>query len=97
MEWKNREHAVLGIFDITPVDVDIDLEELVKKINTLLENDYKSYVETHRIEPIAFGLKKIVARINMPEDIEGGTQPIEDAITDMEDVQRGECGMVSRT
>ena len=51
-------------------------------------------VETFRIEPIAFGAKKIIARILLKE-VEGGTQPLEDAIAGLEEIQRAECSMVS--
>ena len=51
-------------------------------------------VETYKVQDIAFGAKKIIARIILKER-DGGTQPLEDALMALEEVQRAECSMVS--
>jgi translation elongation factor aEF-1 beta len=93
-----RKHSILGIYDILPDDVDVDMDALAQQIDDYLMEKWRSYIETYRIEPVAFGLHKIVAKIDMPEDIVGGTEPVEMGIMDeVPGIQRAECGMVSRT
>jgi elongation factor 1-beta len=91
------DHYILGIFEVLPDDVDTDLEELVKKVQAAISvPDVNSNIEMYRVEPVAFGLNKLIIRIQMPENIQGGTQPVEDAIAALPEVQRTECTMVSR-
>ena len=85
---------LLGIFNILPEDEDTNLEELIVKVKETIKQ-FSAEIESYNIEEVAYGLKKIVARIVFPENIEGGTQPIEDAISGIPLVQRAECDMVS--
>jgi elongation factor 1-beta len=87
--------TLLGIFEIIPdMENDIDLDELMeKKVKPAVEKA-EGYVETYSIETVAFGAKKIIARIILKER-EGGTQPIEDAIMGVSDIMRTECSMIS--
>lgn len=48
-----------------------------------------------REEPIAFGLKALLASVTL-DDAEGGTQPVEDAWSGVEGVQSVEVVEVSR-
>ena len=84
------------IFEIIPDTDDYEeqtLNDLIEDIKKVVEAN-EGFVELSKIEPIAFGAKKIVSRILLKEKV-GGTQPLEDAITEMENVQRAECSMVS--
>ena len=87
--------TLLGIFEIIPdMENDIDLDELMeKKVKPAVEQA-EGYVESYSIETVAYGAKKILARIILKER-EGGTQPIEDAIMGISDIMRTECSMVS--
>ena len=85
---------LLGIFNILPEDEDTNLDELLAKVKETIK-PFNAYIESHNIQDVAYGLKKIVARIIFPENTEGGTQPIEDAIMGIPLVQRAECDMVS--
>ena len=97
---KKGPKTLLGVFDIIPDPDELDdLEEAT--LGKLMEEKVKPIVvaeegmiETFRVEELAFGAKKIVARILLKEK-EGGTTPLEDAISDLPEVQRAECGMVS--
>ena len=90
---KKGPKTLMGIFEIIPEDMD-GLDDLME--NTIKPAVAKAdgMVETFKVQPIAFGAKKIIARIILKER-EGGTQPLEDAITALEEVQRAECGMVT--
>lgn len=85
---------LLGIFEILPEDVDTNLEEIIELTKEAIKK-FNAIVEAWVSEEIAYGLKKIKARIVFPDNIEGGTQPIEDAISTIKTVQRVECAMVS--
>ena len=87
------QKTLLGIFEILPDDIETDLDEMMEVVKKTIAPD--GMVETYKIEPIAFGLKKVIARIMFKEPKEGGTQPMEDAIGAIELVQRVECSMVS--
>ena len=85
---------LLGIFEIIPEDMDeLDalMENVVKPALAKLDN---VAIETYKIQLIAFGAKKIIARLIFKEAV-GGTQPLEDALTNLKEVQRAECTMVS--
>lgn len=90
---KKGPKTLLGIFDIIPEDME-GLDDLMENIVKPAVKDADGFVETYRIEPIAFGAKKIIARILLKER-EGGTQPLEDAISNLEEIQRAECSIVS--
>ena len=90
---KKGPKAVLGIFEIIPEDMD-GLEELMENEVKPIVEKVGGAVETYRIEPIAFGAKKIIARIIL-KDQEGGTGPLEEALTNSEKIQRAECTMAS--
>ena len=93
-----RKHSVLGIFEILHEDIEDDLEIILEKVDSYLMENWRAYVESYSIQEVAFGLKKIIAKIDMPEDIQGGTEPVEMGIMDnVPGIQRAECGMVSRT
>jgi translation elongation factor EF-1beta len=93
-----RKHSVLGIFEILPEEVDEDLDALIEKVDAYLMENWRAYVESYSLQEVAFGLKKIIAKIDMPEDIVGGTEPVEIGIMEkVPGIQRAECGMVSRT
>jgi elongation factor 1-beta len=90
---KKEIKELLGIFDILPEDEETDLNLLLEKTKEILK-PFNARLDSYRIEEIAYGLKKIVAKIIFPEK-EGGTQPLEDALTNMGNVQRAECQIVS--
>lgn len=90
---KKGPKTLLGVFDIIPEDFE-GLDELMEKVVKPVVEKEDGMVETYRIEPVAFGAKKIIARILLKER-EGGTQPLEDAISNLEEIQRAECTMVS--
>ena len=57
---------------------------------------WNSIIEKTAPIPIAFGLRALGVRVKMPESLQGGTQPIEDAMSALEKVQRVEVELVTR-
>jgi len=90
---KKGPKTLLGIFEIIPDDME-GLDELMENIIKPAVKEADGMVEAFKVQPIAFGAKKIIARILLKER-EGGTQPLEDAISALKEVQRAECGMVT--
>ena len=78
---------------VLPVGIEVDLNKLQEQINDVLPEGVKIYkvVEEH----IAYGLKCLKVTVTMPE-AEGGTDPVENAISSIEEVQRVEVELVSR-
>lgn len=85
---------VAVILRVFPEDVTIDLENLVNEIKRRLPNEYT--LELWDAEPIAFGLKALRLLILMPENVEGGTEPLEELISQVPGVSQVEVVMVHR-
>lgn len=85
--------TLLGVFEIIPEDME-GLDDLMNNIVKPVLSEMNCHVETFKEVPIAFGAKKIVARLIFKEAV-GGTQPLEDAISNLEEIQRAECSMVT--
>jgi len=100
MSEKKKEKGpktLLGIFEIIPdLEESEDDEKTIKlmmdSVKTTIEG--QGSIESYKVEEIAYGAKKIIARIVFKE-MDGGSQPLEDAIGTVENVLRVECGMVS--
>jgi len=85
---------VAVVLKIYPEDVNTDLGEIAEKIRKNLPPDYK--LEMWDLEPIAFGIKVLRALITMPENIEGGTEPLEHIISNIAGVSQVEVILVYR-
>jgi elongation factor 1-beta len=85
---------VAVVLKVYPEDINIDLEELRREIERRLPQDYslKAWDE----EPIAFGLKALRLFITMPEEIEGGTEPLEQIISQVPGVSQVEVELIQR-
>lgn len=84
---------VLAIIKVLPDSVDVEMEDLVEKVKGVLPEGCE--IKKQEIEPIAFGLKALRLRIQIPMDLGGGTDPVEQAIEALDEVQRVETEMVS--
>ncbi|SRR6056297_811238 len=90
---KKKQKAVLGVFEIIPNSME-DLDKMVEDVVKPTVEENGGAVETYKIQEIAFGAKKIIARIILREQ-EGGTTPLEDGLTNRDEIQRAECTMAS--
>lgn len=75
---------VLAVLRIMPEDVEVDLEELKRSISEKIPEE----VEIHKIEeePIAFGLKALRITVIVSDTV-GGTDPVEEAIREIDGVK----------
>lgn len=85
---------VAVLLRVFPEDVTTDLENLVNEIKKRLPSEYA--LELWDTEPIAFGLKALRLLILMPENAEGGTEPLEELISQVPGVSQVEVVMVHR-
>jgi len=84
---------VLISLKIFPSDVNIDLEIIKSKIKEALTN-YEVY--KFEEEPIAFGLVAVIAHILVPEEEEGATEIVEEAIRGIKEISEIQTIMVRR-
>lgn len=79
---------------IFPEDVVIDLEQLKQKIEKTMPKDSK--VLRFNEEPIAFGLKALIAHILIPEEKQDELEKIENSIRQIQGVSSIEIFMMQR-
>jgi len=84
---------VLVQLKVLPEDIDLDLEEILKKIGTILPENVIIY--KYDIEDIAFGLKALKLTVTMPEETAGGPDAVVEIIEKLDEVQRVDVGIVS--
>lgn len=85
---------VAVVLKILPEDVSVDLENIVAEIKRRLPAEYG--LEAWDEEPIAFGLKALRVLVTMPEESEGGTEPLEQLISQVPGVSQVEVVVVHR-
>jgi translation elongation factor aEF-1 beta len=73
---------VLASIKVFPSDANIDLPALRSKIEHALPSG--SRVQKFDEEPIAFGLVALIAHVEMPENVEGIMDQVEEAIKSVE-------------
>ncbi|MGN1321006.1 MAG: elongation factor 1-beta [Methanosphaera sp.] len=83
---------VVAILKVMPESPDVDLEALKESLKNVLNDGEFERVEE---EPIGFGLVALNVTI-VVDDGEGGTEPAEQAIADLDEVQSVEVTDVRR-
>ena len=83
----------VAIIEVTPEEVDVDFNKLVDELKNGLPGS-ASYLKHEQI-PIAFGLEKLRLQIKFSDELINA-DPIEDAWSNIEGVQRVETIMVSK-
>ncbi|NVM28624.1 MAG: elongation factor 1-beta [Candidatus Helarchaeota archaeon] len=78
---------------VLPVGIEVDLNRLQDQIKDVLPGNARVYKIIE--EPIAYGLKCLKVTVIIP-DAEGGTDPVEKAISSINEVSRVEVELVSR-
>ncbi|ENN96418.1 elongation factor 1-beta [Methanocaldococcus villosus KIN24-T80] len=85
---------VLARIKIMPKSPEVDKEALKKKIEEVISKLDDVALRGIKDEPVAFGLYAIYIVIEM-EEKEGGTEPIENALSEIDDVESVETVEVS--
>jgi elongation factor 1-beta len=92
LRWQKLGSIIVRV-KILPESIDMRPEELLKKVADSVSSVAK--VQRHRVEPIAFGLNALIVDFAI-EDAEGGTDPLEEAISKVNGVGSMEVIGVSR-
>ena len=85
---------VLVVIKVYPESDEINLDNLYKEIEKKLPKEYK--LVRKETEPIAYGLEALVVYIQMPENVEGGTEILEETINGIEGVSHAEVVGITR-
>jgi len=85
---------ILVSMKIFPEDITIDLEQLKQKIEGTMPKDSK--VMRFNEEPIAFGLKALIAHILIPEEKQEELEKIETNIRQIQGISNIETFMMQR-
>jgi elongation factor 1-beta len=80
---------IFAVYDIMPESTDVSLDEVV----TALKSKIPKGVELNntKIEPVAFGLKKIVASFVINDTVDGVGNLLEDVVLSIPGVENLEC------
>ncbi|MCS7120061.1 MAG: elongation factor 1-beta [Nitrososphaerota archaeon] len=85
---------VLISLKIFPAEIDVDREDLKRKIERALP-EYAS-IYGFEEEPIAFGLVATIAHILVPEDKEGAIDGVESCLKEIKEISDFQTLMVRR-
>ena len=80
---------------VLPEDAETKAEELYRSIVSALPDRYK--VVEYKVEPIAFGIEALLLLVLAPENIEGGTEELEQTLLSVKGVGQVDVLRVSRT
>ncbi len=85
---------VAVLMRILPEDAAIKPDQLLEKLREKLPEKY--HIAQYQAEPIAFGLEALRVIILMPEDVEGGTNELEEIVSSIEGVSQVDVLNVAR-
>jgi elongation factor 1-beta len=85
---------VAVLLTVIPSSIDVNLSELLRGIERALPADFK--VLSSGEEPLAFGIKALKILVSMPEDYEGGTDTLEEAVRSVQGVEDVQVEAVTR-
>lgn len=85
---------VAVLLKVFPEDISVNFEDLVNRIKESLPPGYT--LELWDTEPIAFGLSALRVLVTMPENVEGGTEQLEEIISSIPGVSQVEVVLVQR-
>jgi elongation factor 1-beta len=85
---------VVVSYKIFPTDITVDFEQLKKTIEGSLPEFASIY--GYGEEPIAFGLKALIAHIKIPEDKSGVLEELENKLQEIKDISQIQTIMVRR-
>jgi elongation factor 1-beta len=85
---------VIIAYKIFPTDININFDELKKKIEKSLPESASIY--GYGEEPIAYGLKALIAQIKLPEDESGILDELEKKLEGISEISQVQTIMVRR-
>lgn len=86
---------VIAVIRVYPKELTENFEPLVSKVNNTIKNSVYELMKWEAID-IAFGYKALDLYFLMPEDIERGTEELEELIRGIDDVDNIDVIYVTR-
>lgn len=86
---------ILAVLKVYPKDIDVNLDDVLSDLKRVLPARYE-LVKSEKVY-VAFGLHVLRLYILMPEDVEGGTEEVENIIRGLNGVESVESELVTRT
>ena len=85
------------VLEVKPFDADTDLEQLALNIKQLSHEGDPNWGQEHKLQPIAFGIKKLIISLVVFDDLIG-VDDITDMLTDKyeDDIQSIDIGAFSK-
>lgn len=80
---------IVAAYDLMPESTEVDLEKIVEKITSVVPSGVK--VLESKIEPVAFGLKKINVGFVIDDEDESVGGDLETALNSIEGIENVEC------
>lgn len=86
---------VMAVLKVYPKDIDVNLDNVVNELNMKLAGSRYQLIRSEK-EYVAFGLYVLRVYVVMPEEVEGGTEELEDLIRSINGVENAETEFVTR-
>lgn len=86
---------VVAILRAYPRELTENLAEIVNKIKSKIEGTCFDILKWEAVD-IAFGYKALDLYFRMPEDMEGGTEALEDVVKSVEEIENVDVLYVTR-
>ena len=85
------------VLEVKPFDAETDLEALALNIKKLTHDGIQNWGQEHKLQPIAFGIKKLIISLVVFDDLIG-VDDITDMLTDKyeDDIQSIDIGAFSK-
>ena len=80
---------IMATYDLMPESTDVPLDAVIESLKGVIPDGVK-IVET-KIEPVAFGLKKVVAGFMIDDSDESIGSKLEDGLRSIPGVENAEC------
>jgi len=80
---------IFAVYDIMPESTDVPLDKVVATLKKIVPAGVE--LNNTKIEPVAFGLKKIVASFVINDTVDGVGNLLEDSIRAIPGVENLEC------
>lgn len=80
---------IAATYDLMPESIDVPLDKISAEVPKVIPKGVK-LIDT-KIEPIAFGLKKVVLGLIIDDSIDGVGTQLEEALAGIDGVENVEC------
>ena len=82
---------IYALYSLMPTDTDIDLDAVIAKVPGLCPTGVKYNEPDTKIEPVAFGLKKVVVGFIIDDSNESAGTDLENALRSIDGIENVEC------